>query len=222
LVAILIIIITTNFSNIKKLATTLYLQTPIKKTIYEQNSQNNYPKTTIPIPKEKGYLLAVYKDKHILELLKNNELVKRYDVNIRREKEDRKIWEDNQTPEGIFTIETMDVITSPAWSRWMRVNTTSKAREIYQESHKDGFGRIIAFEESYGKINSDEKLRQFNEINSDQKILRGIGIHGGGFSLYRDWTEGCIALADKDVIELFDILSNSTNHGIGTEVIIQD
>jgi len=42
---------------------------------------------------------VVYKDNHKLELLKNNILIKQYDVNIKREKQDRSIWEDNQTPE---------------------------------------------------------------------------------------------------------------------------
>jgi len=206
----------------KKVSLTTWLNTPSNTTIYEQNSENAFPKTKITIPKEEGYLIAVYKDQHKLKLLKNNKIEKEYSVNIKREEMDRKIWEDDQTPEGIFYIETMNKVTDPPWSRWMRLNTVKKAHEIYKEAYNNGEELISEFEEEYGKLNTDKNLRKFNQINSKQKILRGIGIHGGGFSMYHEWTQGCIALADKDVIELFEILKQSKNKGIGTKVIIQD
>ncbi len=205
----------------KKVALTAWLNTPTLSTIYEKNN-NNFSKTKIDIPKEKDYLIAVFKDSHKLQLLKNNQIIKEYNVNIKREKENRKIWEDDQTPEGIFTIESMDKVTNPPWSRWMRLNTVKKSHELYKQAYTDGEVRINKFEEEHGKLNTDKALRQFNKINKDQKILRGIGIHGGGFSIYHDWTNGCVGMSDKDVIELFDILKKSLNKGIGTKVIIQD
>ena len=205
----------------KGYALKMYLNTPTSKTIYERNN-NNFPKTKIDIPEHEGYLLAVYKDAHKLQIIKNNALKAEYDVNIKRENMDRKVWEDDQTPEGIFYIESMDKIFDPPWSRWMRLDTAEKAHEIYKEAYPDGETRIREFEEEYGPLDNDQALRQFNEINPDQKILRGIGIHGGGFSIYHEWTNGCIAMSDEDVIELFDILGNSQSGGIGTMVVIQD
>lgn len=206
----------------KKLSLTTYLNSSTRETIYDRNNNPDFSKTHIEIPKEDGYLLAVYKDRHKLVLLKNNVIEKEYDVNIRRENIDRAVWEDSQTPEGIFTIETLDVVSDPPWERWMRLNTVEKAHQIYKENYEDGARRIANFETRYGPLDNDVALRKFNEINPDHQILRGIGIHGGGFSLYHDWTTGCIAMSDDNVTELFDILKNSPNKGVGTKVIIQD
>jgi hypothetical protein len=206
---------------IKGIVFSIYLKIPTANTIYERNN-NDFPKTIIELPKDEGYIIAVYKDAHELYLLKNNEIIKKFDVNLRNEEGDRKIWEDDQTPEGIFKIESMDIITNPSWKRWMRLDTTEKAHEIYKEAFIDGEKRIEEFEKLYGPLDNDENLRKFNDENYDQKILRGIGIHGGGFSIYHDWTKGCVAMSNKDIIELYDILQNSGNKGIGTKVIIQD
>lgn len=206
----------------KKAALTAWLNTPTSKTIYEKNNNPHYPKTTIELPQADGYLINVHKDQHKLQLLKNNEVIKEYDANVRREEVDRKIWEDSQTPEGIFTIETMDVVSDPPWERWMRLDTLDHSRQLYEEAYSDGAERIASFEGEYGKLDSDQQLREFNKVNSDQKILRGVGIHGGGFSIYRDWVEGCVALSDEDVAELFALLKASDNGGIGTKVVIQD
>lgn len=190
-------------------------------TVYEQNSDNNFPKTIIEIPKHNGYLVAVYKDEHKLKLYKNNNIIREYDVNIRREYIDRQSWEDEQTPEGIFQIETMDIVTN-GWSRWMRLDTTERAIQMYIKNHKDGSKIIKEFETEFGKILGDKEIRHFNELNRDKEILRGIGIHGGGFSLYYDWTRGCIAMNDKDAEELFGLLEQGANKGIGALVVIQD
>lgn len=193
----------------------------IHPTIYRQNNNNNYPKTKIEIPSQDGFLIAVYKDAHKLFLYQDNKIIKEYDVNIKRELVDRTIWEDNQTPEGIFKIETMDEVTN-GWSRWMRLDTHEKAKEIYKGNVFGGTERIRDYEKEYGEIKTDSDIRKFNSIYSSHKILRGIGIHGGGFSLYNEWTQGCIALNNEDVDELFEILKKGENKGMGVPVIIQD
>ena len=53
-------------------------------------------------------------------------------------------------------------------------------------------------------------------------MLRGFGIHGGGYYPNHDWTLGCSALDDKDVIELYELLLDNPNGGIGTLVYIAD
>lgn len=222
LVAGLVLMWIGNVNDSRKKALEIYTDFPGPKTIYDQNNNPHYKKTHIEIPKHEGYLIAVYKDQHKLKLYKNNEVIKEYDVNIKREFEDRKKWEDDQTPEGIFSIETMDVISNPPWERWMRVDTLKKAKELYVDEYEDGNERIVEFERKSGLIDGDSAIRKFNEQNSDQKMLRGIGIHGGGFSLYRDWTNGCVAMSDEDITELFGFLSESSSGGIGTLVVIQD
>jgi|GEM_PF-1164775 hypothetical protein len=190
-------------------------------TIYEKNNHPEYPKTVIGIPDHQGYLVAIYKDEHKLKLYQDNQIIKEYNVNIKRELPDRKIWEDDQTPEGIFKIETMDKVTN-GWSRWMRLNTLNTALPNYINNYSDGAERIMNFEKESSKIETDKAIRKFNSLNPDQKLLRGIGIHGGGFSLYNEWTWGCIAMSNKDVVELFSFLSESNNKGLNTLVIIQD
>ncbi len=227
LIIVLLILISWSFffrhkiiSISKEIWRIIWLKIPTAQTIYEKNSNNIYPKTKIEIPKEKWYLIVVYKDNHKLELLKNNILIKQYDVNIKREKQDRSIWEDNQTPEWIFTIETMDVIQFPFWRRWMRLNTVEKAHKIYKENFWET--NIKDFEKEYWKLNSDASIRHFNKLNPGQKMLRWIGIHWGWFSIYHDWTQGCVAMSNKNIIELFDILKEWENWEAWVKVIIQD
>ncbi len=220
-ILLLIVFIVWGFRNKQKFSN-MFSKATLKKTVYEQNSNNNFPKTKIEIPKHKGYLIAVYKDEHLLKLYNNNEIIKEYEVNIKREKQDREVWSDNQTPEGIFKIETMDEVTN-GWARWMRLNTIEKTKQDYIDNYGDGGqGRIYIFENTHGPIDNDEQIKKFNQVNMDRRMLRGIGIHGGGFSLYNEWTEGCVAMDDYNVIELFDILKQSENGGIDTPVIIQD
>lgn len=173
----------------------------------------------------KGYFIHVSKKRHLLTLYENGEVLKKYKVNVRNEKADREIWEDDQTPEGLFTIETMNYTDQKSlqrWERWMHLDTRKKARALYIKNYKDGAERINNFEKKHGPLNTDQKVRQFNASNPDQKMLRGIGIHGGGYYAFYDWTQGCVALSNRDVKELFQFLKESKNGGIGTPVEIED
>ncbi|RPJ04966.1 MAG: murein L,D-transpeptidase, partial [Spirochaetaceae bacterium] len=79
-----------------------------------------------------------------------------------------------------------------------------------------------AFENRNGKIENDADIRIFNEKNPDSPMLRGFGIHGGGYYPDNDWTLGCIAMRDSEVVELYDYLKNNPENGLGTLVIIMD
>lgn len=212
----------TDYASVFDAKETSVIQPEPRKTVYEKNNHPEYPKTKIEILDHSGYLVAVYKDEHRLKLYKNGEIIKEYEVNIKRELPDRKVFEDDQTPEGIFKIDSMDVIEDNPWKRWIRIDTFKKAKKDYIESYPDGEKQIQSFEANYGALGNDQTLRQFNEINEDKKILRGIGIHGGGFSLYHEWTWGCIAMNNQDITELFDYLKTNPNGGLGTKVVIMD
>jgi hypothetical protein len=168
-----------------------------------------------------GVCLVVNKSKHQLLVINKTEVVYEYKVNVRAEKEDREVWEDDQTPEGHFFIETMERMEGHSWRRWMRLNTMEKAREIYVQAYPEGRAQIEEFERTVGKIDSDQRIRQFNLRYPRQKMLRGVGIHGG-YREGKDWTQGCVALNNHDIDQLFAYLLSQPNGGNGTEVFIKD
>lgn len=65
-------------------------------------------------------------------------------------------------------------------------------------------------------------IRALNTQPGVPLMLRRVGIHGGGFDPDRDWTLDCSALDDRDVIELYELLLDNPNGGIGTLVYIAD
>jgi len=115
---------------------------------------------------------------------------------------------DSRTPEGIFYIEQIARID--IWGGyWMRLATVPHAIADYKQ--KNGSSLIDQWEHEHGKIDSDKKVRQFNELN-DPNIWFGVGIHGGGNSI--DWTNGCVA-GDQEMKEgVFEILLKMKTNGV--------
>ena len=103
---------------------------------------------------------------------------------------------DKKTPEGMFTIIQKKV--HPKWDRFMMLDYPTK--------------------ESYNKFNQ-RKAEGVIPVNAT--IGGGIGIHGTwphedyAIDNYDNWTEGCISLKNKDVEELYKMIS------IGTVVVIR-
>jgi hypothetical protein len=176
----------------------------------------------IEIPYSTSYLVAVYKNAHILRIIKEKKTVREYKTNVRNELPDRLLEDDYQTPEGVFTIWQIAVVTDPPWSRWLAFDTTTKAKEIFRNEYADGRKILSAYETGQGEIKNDADIRLFNKRNPRTPMLRGFGIHGGGYKPGHDWTWGCPALSDRDVIELYDFILKNPDGGIGTMVIIQD
>lgn len=178
--------------------------------------------TSIDVPYSEEYIVYIQKSLHRLTLYKAGEAVRLYDTNIRNELPDRLLEDDGQTPEGIFEVYQLAIITDPPWCRWIAFNTTEKAKEIFINENSAGKEILEEYEKRFGKIVTDGEIRSFNRMNPDTPLLRGFGIHGGGYYPNRDWTLGCPALSDEDVTELYDFLLTNPNDGIGTKVIIVD
>lgn len=108
-----------------------------------------------------------------------------------------KLYEgDRKTPEGTFTIVSKKVHSK--WDRFMMLDYPTQ--------------------ESYSKFN---ERKTDGIVPSDARIGGGIGIHGTwpheDFQIdrFRNWTDGCISMRNKDVEELYNMVP------VGTKVIIR-
>lgn len=206
------------------------IQSKFNSWFYTRNKSRKYWnendleqfKTKIEIPHTPNYIIGVWKADHVLKVIKNSQVIKKYKVNLRNEGPDRLLENDNQTPEGIFKVYEMAVVTRPAWARWIAFDTTEKSRKIFVNEFQNGQEILNNYEKKHGKITNDKDIRQFNLKHPETPYLRGFGIHGGGYYPGCDWTIGCPALNDEDVIELYELLKTNPNGGLGTLVIIQD
>jgi lipoprotein-anchoring transpeptidase ErfK/SrfK len=103
---------------------------------------------------------------------------------------------DKKTPEGTFTI--VDKKVHEKWDRFMMLDYPTK--------------------ESYDKF---KERKSEGIIPADAKIGGGIGIHGTwpheDFQIdrFRNWTDGCISMRNKDVEELYNMVP------VGTKVMIR-
>ena len=108
-----------------------------------------------------------------------------------------KLYEgDRKTPNGTFTIVEKKVHSK--WDRFMTLNYPTQ--------------------ESYQKF---KERKQEGIIPATAKIGGGIGIHGTWphedyqVDRFRNWTDGCISMRNKDVEELYNLVP------VGTQVMIR-
>jgi len=110
--------------------------------------------------------------------------------------DDKKMAGDRCTPEGEFHVVSKKI--HDKWDRFMALDYPTK--------------------DSYDKF----RLRkERGEIPADAKIGGGVGIHGTWphddyiIDNYKNWTNGCISMKNKDVEDLYSYL------GVGTRVTIK-
>jgi murein L,D-transpeptidase YafK len=103
---------------------------------------------------------------------------------------------DRRTPEGTFTI--VDKKIHSKWDRFMNLDyPTQESYEKFNERKNEGL------------------------IPATAKIGGSIGIHGTWphedyqVDRFRNWTEGCISMRNKDVEELYSMIP------VGTKVLIR-
>jgi hypothetical protein len=178
--------------------------------------------TILQPPTGPDYAIFIDKSDHSLTVYRAGAVVKAYVCNIRNELPDRLLENDGQTPEGIFSVYQLAKVSRPDWKRWIAFDTLEKAKAIFVRENPSGRDILEAYEKKYGAIRNDADIKKFNSRNRSTPLLRGFGIHGGGYFPGHDWTVGCAALADADVIELYDLLIRNPGGGIGTKVYIQD
>jgi len=110
--------------------------------------------------------------------------------------DDKMMEGDRKTPEGVYHIASKR--PHEKWDKMMDIDYPTKA--------------------DYEKFN-ERKAKGL--IPKNAKIGSGIAIHGTwphddiAVDLYQNWTNGCIALKNEDVDELYDMV------GIGTQVTIK-
>jgi L,D-peptidoglycan transpeptidase YkuD (ErfK/YbiS/YcfS/YnhG family) len=166
------------------------------------------------------YRILVSKSDHQLTVFRNDEVVKTFPIAISKHGADpRRVWADELTPEGSYLIASMQY-QSRFGPRQMLLDTTRQSLEDYYAQYGDaGRQRITAWERKHGPLDTIWEVYDFNQANPEFPIWNDILIHGGGTA--SDWTWGCIALDNQDVIELFDLLKESTAGGLGVQVTIQ-
>ncbi|MGC4035083.1 MAG: L,D-transpeptidase [Chitinophagaceae bacterium] len=110
--------------------------------------------------------------------------------------DDKQMEGDRKTPEGTFKL--ISKKTHPKWDRFMMLDYPTK--------------------ESYDKFN---QRKQSGEIPKSATIGGGVGIHGTWphedyqVDKFKNWTNGCIALKNEDVEDLYSYVP------VGTKVIIR-
>lgn len=186
------------------------------QTLIKENQKNNWleVKTLTGI---EGYIhhklisntwIKIYKDERILVVMKGENTFKTYKIALCPFNPDKdKIKEgDGGTPEGRFFICEMlkDLKKAKYGARSMRLSYPN-----IEDARRGLKDRLIDYDAYKGILKS---IHQGSMPNQSTALGGSIRIHGGGNS--RDWTLGCVALDDDDIIELFDIV------GFGTRVEI--
>jgi murein L,D-transpeptidase YafK len=148
--------------------------------------------------------LVVKKKERLLQVFEEGELIKTYKVALgRAPRGDKEIEGDGKTPEGEFYVFTKNDRSKFYLSLGLSYPNAEAATRGLKEN-------LITPEEH------DEILKAIAEKRMPpQKTALGgeIYIHGGGTE--NDWTEGCVALPDEEIKELFAAIP------VGARVIIQ-
>ena len=150
----------------------------------EQSTVGLYDKKPIPT-NERIDRLVVYKSKHIMEAWSGKRLLKVYQISIGKGNPGPKRHQgDNKTPEGEYRINNRFV--SKKFHRFLQISyPENKDRKAFLKSKANGL------------------------IPKDAKIGGSIGIHGEKKGYERlphkwaDWTQGCIAVNNDEIEELF-------------------
>lgn len=143
--------------------------------------------------------IVVKKSLRKLELLDGTAMVRVYDVGLGRSPiGDKEIEGDGKTPEGDFYIFGKNPKSKYSLGLGISYPNTEDARRGLGTSliEKTEFDAIMAAIE--------------NSSMPPQKTRLGgeIYIHDGGS--HDDWTQGCIAMSDGDIRELYDAVDVST------------
>lgn len=173
----------------------------------------------LPVKPVDDYRIVVDKSDHRLSLYKGERLVRTYPVALSRYGlAPRHRYDDYLTPEGEFLIASMQY-ESHFGPRQMLLETTAQALADYRAQYGDEATLLLRrWEAQHGPLDTIWEVYDYNAAHPGREIWHDILIHGGGSS--PDWTLGCIALDDEDMLELFSLLQHSRRRGIGVPVVI--
>ncbi|RBQ02370.1 L,D-transpeptidase family protein [Pedobacter miscanthi] len=151
---------------------------------------NLYPEKELPLHTEIDYILVKKSDRQLLAYSKQK-LVKTYEISLGDNPVGHKEYEgDEKTPEGIYTINA--------------------------KNPNSGYHKNLGISYPNAKDMAKAKLLGKNP-GGDIKIhgLRNRLGFIGKFQRFLDWTNGCMALTDSEVDELYDSVK------IGTKIEIR-
>lgn len=137
--------------------------------------------------KGKVNLIVVEKSKRQLALYHNNELLKTYKISLGKNPAGHKQFEgDSKTPEGIYHIDSKN----PKSKYFLNLG-------ISYPNEKD----------------KENAARHNKSAGGDIKIHglpNGFSMAEPLFDIYGDWTEGCIAVSNNNMAELYEIIDIDT------------
>lgn len=144
-----------------------------------------------PVNHPSNIYIKIFKEHRVLELYGEDKLLGRFRIGLGQAPEGDKFIEgDSRTPEGNYYICTRN--KSSKFTLFLGLNYPNT------EDAERGLKAHLISQEAYNSIKAAEDAKQRSPWNTP---LGGqIGIHGGGNE--RDWTQGCIALSDEDIILL--------------------
>ena len=173
----------------------------------------------LPVQPVDDFHIVVRKAEHRLFLYEGERLLRVYRVALSsRGSGPRRTWADELTPEGTFRVASMQY-ESAFGPRQMLLETTAQSLADYEAEYgAEGTRRIRAWEARHARLDTIWEVYDFNKAYPEAQIWNDILIHGGGSD--RDWTLGCIALDNADLLELFDLLHRSRGRGLGVPVTL--
>ena len=149
--------------------------------------------TRQPLPPMENPHIVIKKKKRLLEIFDGARLVRSYKLVLGfAPRGDKNVEGDGKTPEGEFYVFTKNPESRFHLSLGLSYPNADAARRGLKE-------KIITQEEHDAILKAiDEK-----QMPPQKTALGGeIYIHGGGTQT--DWTEGCVALKNEEIKEIFD------------------
>jgi murein L,D-transpeptidase YafK len=150
------------------------------------------------------YQVIVYKTDYTLELYQDGKLIKIYPIALGFNPiDDKQVRGDGCTPEGEFYICLKD--PNSIFYKSFLISYPNL------EDAERGLAAGLITQAQYRRIKYAVQNKQIPP--QDTKLGSDILIHGGGIGY--NWTLGCVALKNEDILELFNLLP------LGTTVIIK-
>ena len=137
-------------------------------------------------------LIVVEKSKRQLSIYNNNEKLKTYKISLGKNPIGHKQFEgDSRTPEGIYYIDSKN--PKSRYFLNLGISYPNEKDKEYAACYNKSAGGDI-------KIHG---------------LPNGLSMAKPLFDIYGDWTEGCIAVSNEDMAELYEIIE------IGTKIEIK-